>query len=215
MFVGHFAAGLAAKAAEPKAPLFLYIAASQFMDWGWSGLVLAGVEHFRMAPTLPGSPLDLYDMPWTHSLPGALAWSVAGGVIAKYLFKVPTRAAAFVGATVFSHWGLDLLVHRPDLEIWPGGPRLGFGLWNHPVPEMIVEMGILAVAALFWSAQRTREGRSTWTAGLFLTGLVLVQYISVAMPKDGAPQGMALSALATYLIVTGLAWLLDRKPASL
>ena len=36
MFVGHYAAALAAKAAEPRAPLWSYIVASQLVDWGWS-----------------------------------------------------------------------------------------------------------------------------------------------------------------------------------
>ena len=97
MFVGHFAAGLAAKAAEPKAPLWIFIAASQFMDWGWSALVLSGVEHFRLDPALPGSPLDLYDMPWTHSVPGALGLSVLGATIARFGFKLENRVAALVG----------------------------------------------------------------------------------------------------------------------
>jgi len=134
MFVGHYAAAFAAKAVEPRAPLWSYMAAAQLVDIGWSSLVMAGVEHLRLDPSLPGSALVLYDMPWTHSLPGALVWSVAGGLLAMVLLKLPARAAAMVGAVVFSHWLGDLWVHRPDLALWVGGPKVGFALWDHPVP---------------------------------------------------------------------------------
>ena len=198
------------KAAEPKAPLWIFIAASQFMDWGWSCLVLSGVEHFRMDPALPGSPLDLYDMPWTHSVPGALGLSVLGAAIARFGFKLENRVAALVGAVVFSHWMLDLLVHRPDLALYPGGPKVGLGLWNHPVPEMIVEMGLVAVAGALWAAQRVSSGQKAGAAAWFLAGLAAIQYISVSMPGGGTPASMAASALAVYLVVTGWAFAIDR-----
>ena len=35
---------------------------------------MAGVEKLHLDPSLPGSHLVLDEMPWTHSLPGALAW---------------------------------------------------------------------------------------------------------------------------------------------
>ena len=36
MFVGHYAAALAAKAAEPKTPLWTLVAGCQLIDIGWS-----------------------------------------------------------------------------------------------------------------------------------------------------------------------------------
>ena len=74
MFVGHYAAALAAKAAEPRAPLWALVGGCQLLDLGWSGLVMAGIEKVRIDPALPGSNLDLYYMPFTHGLPAALAW---------------------------------------------------------------------------------------------------------------------------------------------
>jgi hypothetical protein len=63
------------------------------------------------------------------------------------------------GAVVFSHWLLDLLVHRPDLELYPQGPKLGFGHCGiTEVPEQAVEIGPAwrSPGSMFWSAQRTR-----------------------------------------------------------
>lgn len=210
MFVGHYSAALAAKAVEPRAPLWTYVVAAQLVDIAWAGLVMGGVEKVGFDESLPGSPLDLYHMPFTHSLPGALAWSIAGALVAMALLKLPARAGLFVGLTVFSHWLLDLLVHRPDLEIWPGGVKLGFALWNAPVPEQAVEIGLLGVAAVFWAAQRVRAGRAVWPAGLFLALLVAVQVIAMVMPGGGGAFQFGLTALVVYLAVAGVAWLVER-----
>jgi hypothetical protein len=212
MFVGHYSASLAAKAAEPRAPLWTYVIAAQFMDVGWSGLVAAGVEKVRVDPNLPGSDLDLYYMPWTHSLPGALAWSLAGGLLARFVLKLPARAAVLVGAVVFSHWLLDLLVHRPDLALWPDGPKLGLGLWNAPVVEQAVEIGLLAVAGAWWVGERVREGRRIWPATAFLAGLVALQIVGMLMPPGGDPVQMGVTTLAAYFVVAAFAWLIDRRP---
>lgn len=214
MFVGHYSAALAAKAIEPRGPLWAYVAASQLVDIGWSALVMAGVEKVRIDERLPGSTLDLYHMPWTHSLPAALVWSVAGALAARAILKAPWRAAALLGAVVFSHWLLDFLVHRPDLALWPGGPKVGLGLWNFPVPEQAVEIGLLALAGAMWAFQRGRAGRSLWPVLAFLALLVAAQIAVMLAPPGGGPVQLGLSALAVYLVITGLAWLCDRGAAS-
>ena len=57
------------------------------------------------------------------------------------------RAGAWVcGAAVVSHWVLDLLLHRPDLPILPGGDyRAGFGLWNSLAATLVIELAVFAV----------------------------------------------------------------------
>lgn len=212
MFVGHYAAALAAKAAEPRAPLWTYVGACQLLDIGWSGLVMGGVEKLRIDPALPGSGLDLYYMPFTHSLPGSLAISLAAALAARWLLRLPWRAVVLIGLTVFSHWLLDLLVHRPDLELWSGGPKVGLGLWNLPGPELALEMGLVAIAAGAWAFQRRAEGRSLWPALGFLSALTALQVVDEMGGSGGQPQAMAITALAAYLVVTVLAWLVELKP---
>ena len=213
MFVGHYAAALAAKALEPRAPLWAYAAGCQLLDIGWSGLVMAGVEKLRVDPSLPGSGLDLYYMPFTHSLPGSLAISLAAALAGRWLLRLPWRAVAMVGLVVFSHWVLDLLVHRPDLELWFGGPKVGLGGWNFPAPELALEMGLLAVAAVAWGAQRRAEGRALWPALAFVAVLAVLQVVDELGGGGGtAPTSIALTALAAYLVVTALAWLTELGP---
>jgi hypothetical protein len=212
MFVGHYSAALAAKAAEPRAPLWTYVIGCQLLDVGWATLIMAGVERARVDPTLPGSPLVLYHMPFTHSLPGALAWSIAAALAVRWAMGLPWRAAVFVGMTVFSHWLADLLVHRPDLELWFGGGKVGLGLWNYPVAEQAVEIGLLAVAGAFWVGWRVRAGRHVWPAALFLAFLVALQIYALSAPEGGERVQMGAVTLLGYLAVGFIAWLVERGP---
>jgi hypothetical protein len=209
MFVGHYAASLAAKAIEPRAPLWTYVIAAQAIDIGWGALVMAGVEKVRIDPSLPGSALDLYHMPFTHSLPAVVLWSLAGLVLARAA-KLPWGAAIAIALVVFSHWLTDLLVHRPDLELWFGGTKVGLGLWNYPVPEQAVEIGLLGLGAAAWAFVRGRQGRTLWPVLVFVTVLLAVQIIAMVMPGDGDAAGLGGTALAVYLVVGLIAFALDR-----
>lgn len=211
MFVGHYAAAMAAKAIEPKAPMWTLMAASQLVDIGWSTFIIAGVEHARVDPSLPGSTLVLYDMPWTHSLPGALAWSVGAALLTLMLLRLPLWGSIVVGLTVFSHWVLDLIVHRPDLELWPGGERVGFALWNYPVPEQAVEIGLLAVCGAAWAASRKHLGRTAWPAVALIAFLVALQIVAMLSPQPAGELGPSSGVLilAIYLVVVAIAALTD------
>jgi hypothetical protein len=210
MFVGHYAAALAAKAVQPKAPFWTYVLGAQLVDVAWAGLVLAGVEKMSLDPHLPGSPLVLSFMPYTHSRPAAAAWALAAGLASRLLLKLPRLAAITVGLVVLSHWGLDFLVHRPDLPLGFGGPKVGLGWWNHPAPEQALEMGLLAVAATAWGWRRGLQGHSGWTTPLFIVLLASLQLIRIlAPPTGGAPQ-MVIASLSAYLLVTLFAWLMDQ-----
>jgi hypothetical protein len=211
MFVGHYAAAFAAKAIEPKAPMWTLAAACQLVDIGWSSFIMAGIEHARADPTLPGSTLVLYDMPWTHSLPAALAWSVGAALLGKQLLRLSWGASLITGLVVFSHWLLDLLVHRPDLDLYPGGPKLGFGLWNYAVPEQAVEMGLLAVCGAIWVASRKTLGRTAWPAIGFITFLAALQIVAMFAPPQGGELQFqnGLVILIIYLVVIAIAALTD------
>ncbi len=130
MFIGHWAPALAVAARRKKPGLGTLFIAAQLVDWVFFLFVLLGVEKMRMNPAISAvSPLDLYSMPYTHSLVGALAWSAAFAVLVWLVLRDGT-AGLIAGAVVLSHWLLDLLVHVPDLTIAGNPPKLGFGLWN-------------------------------------------------------------------------------------
>src|SRR4051812_33266835 len=71
VFVGHYSASFAAKRIDSRVPLWLLFLAAQFLDVVWSPLVMLGVERMRIVPGITASnALDLYYMPYTHSLVG-------------------------------------------------------------------------------------------------------------------------------------------------
>jgi hypothetical protein len=211
MFTGHFAAAIAAKAVAPRGPLWVYVGASQFVDLVWSGLIIAGVEKVGFDAALKGSKLDLYYMPFTHSLPAAVGWSVLAALLARRWW--PGGTAAMVGLVVFSHWLTDLLVHRPDLPLGFGGPKLGLGLWNYPEAETALEIGLLGLATGGWVAQRVRARQTAWPALAFLAFLTALQIFAVTGAAATSAAAIGASALVAYGITIVVAWAVDRgKP---
>jgi len=129
VFIGHFAAGFAAKRAAPRVSLALLMAAVAWADILWTIFLLLGWEHARISPgDTKYTPLDLYDYPWSHSLLMLLVWgALLGGIY--WLLKRAATGAWIVGGCVVSHWVLDWVTHRPDMPLYPGGPRFGLGWW--------------------------------------------------------------------------------------
>lgn len=209
MFVGHYAAALAAKAVEPRAPLWTLIAGAQLIDIGWAGLVMAGVEKVSFNPELPGSPLELTYMPFTHSLPAVLIWSLAALAACRWLLRLPWGACVAVALVVFSHWALDFLVHRPDLELWIGGPKVGLGGWDYPDAEKTLEMGLIALTGGAWLWSRGAWGRSPWPPLLFIAFLTVLQIVGSLTVPTGSAVAYGRTALIVYLAVVGIAVFAD------
>lgn len=213
MFIGHWAPALAI-AAHPKAPrLGTLFIAGQLVDWGFFSLMLIGVEDMRVSPGISVmNPMDLYHMPWTHSLLGSMAWASAFALI-LWLWRRDRTAALIGGAVVLSHWFLDLLVHVPDLTLWGSPPKLGLGLWNYPSIEMPLELGI-TLAALLWYTWRTRATGMLGRIGPALLGLLLVSVQMVNWFGGEASEvtpAIPLTALVAYGVVTLVAWSVDHQ----
>ncbi len=82
MFIGHYGPAFAAKPVARQVPLWVLFVAVQALDFCWSGLILLGVEKAHIVPGFTqASVLDLYYMPYTHGLIGALILSVLFGVL--------------------------------------------------------------------------------------------------------------------------------------
>ena len=99
MFTGHFASGLAARAISPESPRLgtLFIAA-QLIDWGFFTFAIFGIEKMRITPGITVmNPLDLYHMPFTHSLLGAVIWAAGFALLVAALTR-NVIAACITGA---------------------------------------------------------------------------------------------------------------------
>ena len=211
MFIGHYGPALGAKAAERRLPLWVLFIAVQWMDVVWSGLVLAGIEKLRIVPGFTqASPLDLYYMPYTHGLLGALTLSVLLGAIVAWFYR-ERRAAIFavVAAAVFSHWLLDLVVHVPDMPLWLDTDKVGFGLWRWAWISVPLEVATLLAGAWIYARHvPARRGGNAWL-WLFVGALSAVEIYNLFAPPPDNDKAMAVMALAAYAVLALLAGLVD------
>ncbi|MBX9643773.1 MAG: hypothetical protein K2W91_06705 [Novosphingobium sp.] len=215
MFIGHWTPALAAAAASKKAPpLALLFIGAQLIDWAFFALLLLGVEQMRFSPGISVmNPMDLYHMPYTHSLLGPVAF--AGAVWLARSLVLRDKAGALIGAgVVLSHWFLDLLVHVPDLTLAGSPPKLGLGLWNHPWIEMPLELA-LTFGALwwYWKARNPAPGRALVLGAV----LLVLQAVNWFGPVEGeVSAGTSLLAFFAFGLATLAAWWMGksaRKPA--
>jgi membrane-bound metal-dependent hydrolase YbcI (DUF457 family) len=205
MFIGHWAPALAAAAVTRRAPRLgaLFIAA-QLVDWAFFVFLLLGVEHMRVVPGITAmNPMDLYHMPYTHSLLGTGVWAAAFALVVW--FRLRDRSYALLAAlVVMSHWLLDLLVHRPDLTLAGQPPKLGFGLWNVPYVEMPLELALTFGAFAFYLSRTRGPALPPILLGVVLLGLQAINWF--ASPPQSVTVGTSLLAFAAYGFATVAAW---------
>jgi len=211
MFIGHFAVGFGAKRFAPRAGLAALLAAPLLLDLLWPVFVLLGWERVRIDPgNTRYTPLDLYHYPWSHSLLMSLVWATA---FAGLYFGVARYRAGAVAIWigVVSHWVLDWITHRPDMPLYPGGPKLGLGLWNSIPGTMIVEIGMMVVGVWLYvrtTKRRDRIGRYAFAA---YVGSLLVLYIGDRF--SGPPPSVAAvawSGVIAAVLFIPWAWWFDQ-----
>jgi hypothetical protein len=208
MFIGHYAVALGAKRVAPRLSLGTLFLASQLVDLLWPLFLLIGIEHVRIDPgNTAVTPLDFYDYPYTHSLIGAIAWSVLAGAI-TFAVRKHHRGAWVVGAVVFSHWILDLITHRPDLPLGAGTQVFfGLGLWNSVAGTVAVEAGLFVLGvSLYYRATRARDKIGSvgfWTLILLL---ILIYAANLAGPPPPGASAIAIAGNAAWLFVIWAYW---------
>jgi len=208
MFIGHNAVGFASKRVAPRTSLGWLMAAPQLLDLIWPVFLVLGIEHVRIVPgNTRFTPLDFYDYPWSHSLLMAIVWG-ALFALAYYAKARYTAGAVTLFFGVVSHWLFDFITHRPDMPLYPGGPKVGLGLWNHPAATMIVE-GILFVAGIAIYVRTTRPRDKTGVYALWsLVALLAIIYVVAA--KGTPPPNvnvLAGSAFAAFLFPPWAMWI--------
>jgi hypothetical protein len=209
LFLGHFATAYAAKRVAPRTSLGTLFAAAQLPDIVWPWLVLAGVERAAIAPgDTAFTPLRFDSYPVSHSLLTVAAWGAAFGAVHFWRKRRPLDAVV-LAALAGGHWALDFVSHRPDMPLWPGGPRLGLGLWNSVPATLAVEIVMLATGlGLAVAATRARDRIGRWGFALLAVLLLLIYAANVTSPPPpsmeavgwvGAIGGLLFWALATWV----------------
>ncbi len=208
MFLGHFGAALAAKPLAPRSSLGTLVAAGLFLDLLWPALVLLGVERVRIDPgNTAVTPLDFEHYPFTHGLVAVVLWAAAFG--AAYLWRTGRRRGAVVAAAlVASHWVLDLVVHRPDLPIAWGDPKVGPGLWNSVPATLAVELAVFGGGlVLYLRSTAPRDGVGRWALAGFVALLLAIYAANLLGPPPPSARAVGAAGLGLWLFVVWAAWI--------
>jgi hypothetical protein len=205
MFIGHYSTALIAATQRDAPSLGVLFAAAQIVDIGFFGFVLGGVEAMQITPGITAmNPLDLYHMPYTHSLVGTCVWAAGLALILK-LVGLSSRSGLIAALVVVSHWFLDLLVHAPDLTLAGVPPKYGFGLWNYPLVEMPLEIGLTAVALWLYLRANPPNGRSYAVPALILFFGAAQTFNWFSPPPTKLDPSVPISALVAYGVAILLA----------
>jgi hypothetical protein len=84
---------------------------------------------------------------------------VAAGL--AYVFYRNRRQASIIGLVVFSHWGLDFLMHSNLPLFFDGSPTVGLGLENSGAGFIFMtclDLALLAGSIPLYLASRERTG---------------------------------------------------------
>jgi len=212
MFVGHFALGFAAKRAVPRASLPVLFGAAQLADIAWPVLLAIGVERVRIDPgNTAFTPLDFVSYPYSHSLVLLAVWGALFGLIYRAATNRDGRAWLMLAALVVSHWVLDVVSHRPDMPLYPGGPKFGLGLWRSVPATLAVELAMFAVGVWVYArSTRRRDMAGRWALVVLCVLLLAAYFGNASSPPPPSVAALVVVANLGTVITLALAWWVDR-----
>ena len=215
MTTGHFGLALGVKSKARTVPLWLLMISTYLLDFIFIILASFGIESFKpINPAHPSYGAVIIHAYYSHSLAGALLISIIAGFIVKLIWN--NKTGLVISIVVFSHWILDLIVHRPDLPILPGNagnlPLLGFGLWKIPAVSAILELVIVGVSVYFYyrsavnSLDKSNKNKTQVYLAVGTSGLLLLALLT----SDFMGFSLNLGILIMLLLIVLCGWLDSR-----
>jgi membrane-bound metal-dependent hydrolase YbcI (DUF457 family) len=180
---------------------------TQLLDVVFLALYPFNIESLEpIAGSTGGYGQLLIHADYTHSLVGALGISLVAALVT--MIPWGRRNALIIGAMVFSHWVLDLLVHRGDMPILPGNagdlPRVGLGLWAIPWLTAAMELVLIVVGAyLYYHASMRAAARTERQEARAGTAPTAANYRQRALVASGALFVIMVGTLAGDLLGIG------------
>ncbi|MCS6302109.1 MAG: hypothetical protein H8K07_00365 [Nitrospira sp.] len=214
LFAGHVGAALAIGRIERRVNVGLFVTAALLLDFVLWLFILFGWESVNITEDFSTTHQPHFVFPSSHGLLAAGGWSAAAGVLtlllSPYLKEARRRAAALVAGAVFSHWLLDVLVHRSELPLTGNtSVTVGLALWNDMPAALAIEAAIVALGlCLFLPKSGLARGKSIALGILILIVLMSTIIGMTIAPPPSSAAAMAGSSLVALVAVCGLiAWL--------
>ena len=210
MFIGHFAVGLASKEFAPRSSMGALIAAPILLDLIWPLFLLLGWEHVSIVPNAnPFLRLGFDSYPISHGLVAVLGWAT---LYASIYFGVTryVTGTVVIWIGVVSHWLMDFLAHRPDLQLYSQGRQFGLGWWQHRWLTLGIELGLFAIAIWVYQRRtRARDAIGMYALAAFVACLLLAYAGASIAPPPSTVKKLALFALLSWLAIPW-AWWFDK-----
>jgi hypothetical protein len=214
MFIGHQGVAFAAKAVAPRVSLGWLVLATMWLDLVWPIFLLTGVETVKIEPGITRvSPFNFISYPYSHSLMFAALWGIGFGGL-YFLFRRDRRGAIVLALVVVIHWVLDWIVHRADLQLYPGGTRYGLDLWDSWPATLAVEFATLGAGIFIYCRTTHAAGRVGRYALVALTLFLAAMYgVSLVTTPPDDPHALAWGSFSVLLLPLW-AWWIDRHRAT-
>jgi hypothetical protein len=164
MYAGHFAAGLAIKAAEPRAPMAVLLGLVFLPDLLWLGFSVGGLEVVE-----PGRWFD----GWSHSVASIV---LQAAIVAMLWRRQGVGITVALTCAVLSHLVLDLPTHPAPLEWYPHAAA-GVGNFLTKTNGWWLETVIVFCGLSIYFVGSRRAGIDKATAG---AAVILVAWLHVA-----------------------------------
>lgn len=217
MFAGHLAAGLALKKVNRRISLGWLFFAAMFHDFLLGILVLLGIEQVHVPVDFEELHYLTFTFPYSHGFAASIFWSLIGfgityAVLSRWSHQERISSAAAIGIAVFSHFGLDWLVHVPEIPLFgESSAKLGFGLWNNPPLALTIEVGLVILG--FFLYLRAVMPKARWTVYALGTLMLFVSVMTVmgmvAATTPPPANAAAMSWIGMPLILSPLAYWFD------
>ena len=96
------------------------------------------------------------------------------------------------------------------MPLYPGGPKLGLGLWNSIPATIVVEVAMFAVGVwMYAQATRPRDKTGRRAFAAFVVFLLAAYFGSMGPPPPGVA-AVVVTAIAGAAVIFVWAWWFDR-----
>ena len=215
MFIGHYAAGLAAKKIDNRPSLGTMLMAAQFIDLLWPIFLILGIEKVEIEPgNTAFTPLNFTHYPWSHSLTATVCWALLFGVVYYFISK-NKKGSMLLALLVLSHWLLDYFTHRPDLPLtFSETQKVGLGMWNNKILTLVTE-SLLFVAGIIIYLKSTKAAnkKGSYLFWSFIILITILYIMSVFGPAPTSSSAIKYSAMGQWLFIAWGYWIDKNRTA--